>query len=338
MDVPRARAARIAVAAVVVVTLLVGTAVPASACSCRWEGPFLQMAPRAPLIIRAKILAHPPAPEKTPQPMDVQVAEVLHGDIVPGVIRVWLDNGALCRPSVSQFPVDTEWVIALNGPGSKVQPEERYAISVCGQYWVQVKGDQVIGNLDDAGNQNAQQAIGWAMFHGRLRDRLASDSPQEITFTGEVRAGERFEKPFGGRFRFILEPIPAGWTIVVREEGRDEDLSRLTPPFHGTPNPRDIEGWHFRNADNTGPNEPGPKNVNAPGVVRKFIFSPDVGKTIDGSSAGRSPTPEEIEAVRRFGSGTLRIVDYRVSNLKPGREARFEWMKFGVRIMWMSLE
>ena len=48
--------------------------------------------------------------------------------------------------------------------------------------------------------------------------------------------------------------------------------------------------------------------------------------------------PEEIEAVRRFGSGTLRIVDYRVSNLKPGREARFEWMKFGVRIMWMSLE
>ena len=70
----------------------------------------------------------------------------------------------------------------------------------------------------------------------------------------------------------------------------------------------------------------------------EYIFSPDVGKTIDGLGVRRSPSPEEIDAVRRFGTGTLRIVDYRMSNLKPGREARFEWMKFGVRIGWMSSE
>ena len=33
-----------------------------------------------------------------------------------------------------------------------------------------------------------------------------------------------------------------------------------------------IVGWHFRNFDNSGPNEVGPKNVNAPGKVREFYF------------------------------------------------------------------
>jgi hypothetical protein len=159
---------------------------------------------------------------------------------------------------------------------------------------------------------------------------------KEVRFTGEVRAGERFEKAFGGRFRFILKPIPTGWMIAVREEGRDEDLSRLTPPFHFVPNPRDIEGWHFRNADNTGPNEAGAKNVNAPGKVREFIFSPEVGKTIDGPDAGRSPTPEEIEAVSRFGHGTVTIRAYRLADLMAGRQARFAWMRFEMRVQWAS--
>jgi hypothetical protein len=244
MDVTGTRTGWIAVAAFV--TLLVfGSPSPASACSCKWEGPFLQVAPSAELIIRAKILAHPPVLGKTPQPMEVQVVEVLRGEVISAE-----------------------------------------------------------------------------------RERT------EAKFTGDVRAGERFEKPFAGRFRFILEPIPTGWTIVVREQGRDEDLSRLTPPFHGAPNPRDIEGWHFRNADNTGPNEAGEKNVNAPGEVREFIFSPEVGKTIDRPDAGRSPTPEEVEAVRRFGQGTLTIRDYRLSDVEPGRQARFEWMKFEVQVGW----
>jgi hypothetical protein len=227
MDVTRIRTGWIA-AGVFMAVLLIGNPAPASACSCRWEGPFLQVAPRAELIVRAKTLAHPPAAEKTPQPM------------------------------------------------------------------------------------------------------------KEVRFTGEVRAGERFEKAFGGRFRFILKPIPTGWMIAVREEGRDEDLSRLTPPFHFVPNPRDIEGWHFRNADNTGPNEAGAKNVNAPGKVREFIFSPEVGKTIDGPDAGRSPTPEEIEAVSRFGHGTVTIRAYRLADLMAGRQARFAWMRFEMRVQWAS--
>jgi len=146
---------------------------------------------------------------------------------------------------------------------------------------------------------------------------------------GEVKIGETFEKAFGPGFYFRLEPDPYGWLITIGDERGSKDLSRLTPPFHFVPNPREIEGWHFRNADNSGPNEPGEKNVNAPGLIREFIFSPEVGRTIN-----YPPKPEEIEKIRRFGRGELRILDYKLGDLAPEKRARFEWMRFEVDLSW----
>jgi len=91
------------------------------------------------------------------------------------------------------------------------------------------------------------------------------ESRAETNFSAEVREGEVYAAEFGGEFVFRLEPRPCEWEIVVREKGGEENIARLTPPLHGVPNPRAIEGWHFRNTDNTGPNEAGAKNVNAPG-------------------------------------------------------------------------
>ena len=41
--------------------------------------------------------------------------------------------------------------------------------------------------------------------------------------------------------------------------------------------------------------------------VREFIFSPEVGRSIDGPGAGRSVSPEDVEAVGRYGRGSLTI-------------------------------
>jgi len=155
-----------------------------------------------------------------------------------------------------------------------------------------------------------------------------------IRITGEVSEGKVFMQAFGPGFYFCLDPTPYGWLIVIRDRRKIEDLSRLTPPFHFVPNPREIEGWHFRNADNSGPNEAGEKNINAPGKIREFIFSPEVGKTINSPDAKRQPTPEEIEQVGRFGRGKLKILDYRLGALKIGEQAKFEWMRFEVDLSW----
>jgi hypothetical protein len=155
-------------------------------------------------------------------------------------------------------------------------------------------------------------------------------------FRGEINEGQTLEKYFGPGFHFFLVARPLGWEIVVRYLDEDENIARLTPPFHGVPNPRDIEGWHFRNSDNSGANEPGEKNVNAPGEEREFIFSPDVGRAIQGAGAWRSVTGEDIEKVRAFGQGKLIILEYKLGNLKTGEQAKFEWMRFDVELTWPS--
>lgn len=137
-------------------------------------------------------------------------------------------------------------------------------------------------------------------------------------------AGATFSKstPSGWILRFT--PIPSGWLLSVSSKGReDEDLSRLTPPWHFVPNPREIEGWHFRNADNTAPNE---GSVNAPQELREFTFSPEVGRSIEYN--GSATAPEDVDRVRSFGRGWLFLEQYTLSPPRRGQRAAFESLKF----------
>lgn len=307
-----------------------------SACSCSWMGPFLKMAPQSPIVIRGIILEHHGQEKGSPSAMKVQVLEIFRGEIQSQRIRVWGDLGWLCRPPVSKFPVGTEWILALNGLGSKpgVTPDG-YAISVCGEFCLRVVNGKALGNLDNAQDQKASQEIALNELRRKLVRGGQSDRSR-IQFSGQVSAGEPFVRNFGPGFSFHLVPHRLGWEIVIKDKRGTENIARLTPPFHFVPNPRDIEGWHFRNADNSGPNEPGDINVNAPGEKREFIFSPAVGRTIAGPEAKRSPTPEEIDAIRSFGRGKLTILDYQLKDLEPQKQARFQWMNFEVELSYAN--
>jgi len=131
-----------------------------------------------------------------------------------------------------------------------------------------------------------------------------------------------------------LEPVEHGWTLQISKRDRPaEDLSRLTPPWHFVPNPREIEGWHFRNAENTGPND---GSVNAPGAERDFIFSPDVGRGIE--YAGSATTPADVEKVRSYGHGWLLIESFGLTPAWPGERAAFEALTFSVCLTWPAGE
>ena len=151
---------------------------------------------------------------------------------------------------------------------------------------------------------------------------------RSVEFEGRVVAGEKFIRSVGDRFRFVLAPIEHGWMIQVLEATGSIDLSRLTPPYHFVPNPRYLEGWHFRDSENTGPNEPGPNNVNAPQQIREFVFSPEV------ADMGRQPTAAEVDRIQEFGSGQLEILDFGLRNLDHGERAMFAWLRFRVELGW----
>ena len=154
----------------------------------------------------------------------------------------------------------------------------------------------------------------------------AADSAQaHARISGSVRVGESFDAAFGPDLRLVLRPTPFGWLLSIRGPEGPEDMARCTLPYHFVPNPREIEGWHFRNADNTGPNEAGPKNVNAPQEDREFVFSPALAAT----EADTASACEE-----RWGRGVLRVADFELSPVREGERARFEWLRFEVELWW----
>lgn len=149
---------------------------------------------------------------------------------------------------------------------------------------------------------------------------------------GEVSAGDTLSRIVGSAWILRLVPRPAGWLLQVTVKGREaEDLARLTPPWHFVPNPRQIEGWHFRNSENTGPND---GSVNAPQELREFIFSPAVGREIEYS--GSATSAEDVEAVRSFGRGWLYIDSYRLTPPARGERGAFESMTFSACLTWPS--
>ena len=159
----------------------------------------------------------------------------------------------------------------------------------------------------------------------------ATQSHQILTATATVIEGQVFEHRFGDHFRLRLAPIAHGWRIEVLEDGREEDLARLTPPWHFVPNPRYIEGWHFRNAANTGPNN---GSVNAPQTVREFVFSPEVGRTLE--YAGSATPPDVVAEVGRFGRGRLEIREYTLTPPGTSDRAAFKQMTFDVCLAWTT--
>lgn len=299
----------------------------AFACSCEWKGAFLKVAHDAPIVVRAKILRHNKPgdsssfdPSASTPSMDVHVLEVLKGAMLDSGMRIQMGDGVHCRPNVETFPVGSEWILAINGAGAK--PGNGLAISHCGEYWLKVENNQVVGSID--GKQADVKRMQYEDFRTRLRYPAFKEQ-----FKGRVKAGERYSHPFGRMFELVLEPMGQGWMLFVKEYGRDEDLTRLTPPLHFMPNPREIEGWHFLKDPTTCPDraylaESGPDNP------REFIFSPKVGQTIQGPNATTAITVEEIDEVSKFGKGALDIKKYALTPNAPC--PGIEWMEFVVNV------
>ena len=140
--------------------------------------------------------------------------------------------------------------------------------------------------------------------------------PGTYKFKGKILQGQTFSRHFGG-FLFRLVPMrnDGDWHIEI-SQGEHHGLELVTAPQHFVPNPTDIEGWHFRNAANTGPNT---GDVNAPDETRHFFFSPQW-RLCEGSN------------LENDGQGTLEISDMQLGHLKPGEKAAVTMMEFSVTL------
>lgn len=174
------------------------------------------------------------------------------------------------------------------------------------------------------------------------------DNTVPYSFIGEVARGQRFEKalPNGLVFNLIPEEYAyvgwMGWNIEIRplSESSQNYAGIATVPFRGT-NALQILGWHFRNIDNTGPND---GSVNAPQEERRFRF---VLHEVDYQVASEAvecimwpPLCEEMDVQAAIdlhqsvpvATGTLWVTRLELGNLEPGEQAWIEYMEFEVKL------
>ena len=169
-----------------------------------------------------------------------------------------------------------------------------------------------------------------------------------MVLQGEAHRGETIVHPFkydGRMFEFRLVPVGHGWTIWIGNPmNRQRNyVAVATPPYRGV-NSADLQGWHFRNADNSGPNKPGEGNVNAPQETRKFAFvldstgyqaayeAMDILLWPEGrGKADIKDAKKRLRAVPKA-RAVMEIVALELGNLIEGEQAWIERLAFRIRI------
>jgi hypothetical protein len=165
-----------------------------------------------------------------------------------------------------------------------------------------------------------------------------------VQFSGIVHRTETYRHSLRGGLEFRLTPIvgvsDGAWNIGIwpRDSVEIDYAAVATPPYRGL-NPLHIEGWHFRNQENTGPNL---SDVNAPQEDRGFLF---VESRVDFDSCyaalNRVMWPYNFSdaVVERAGAmldslatgiGTLRITSPWLTAPLRGTQAEIDSMRFEV--------
>ena len=96
--------------------------------------------------------------------LDVRILETLRGGEPRWTLKVWGGDDASCRAPAKTFPPGTRWIFALKPAGER-NPGD-YAISVCGEHWLEARGARAVGRITLA-------EYGFVMESVSLADMLA---------------------------------------------------------------------------------------------------------------------------------------------------------------------
>lgn len=137
--------------------LLIGSTRAAAECECLWQGDFSQVQASTDLVISATVIAG------KGNSLDLSVDRLLRGKGHSTELRVWLQAADYCRPPADNFPIGSQWVLALHriddqvpggfNPGTPNISYGRigdFSLSSCGGYWLSQTGERVTGNLVEA--------------------------------------------------------------------------------------------------------------------------------------------------------------------------------------------
>jgi len=136
----------------------------AMACTCGTGASFSAVAPKAPVLAHARVLQHDKeTPNGTFVRMTIEVIDPIRGAAKAEKLIVWGENyGSSCRPYVSSFPVNSEWLFVIEPELIPRQNElqlRQFTIGPCGgAYWLKVENGYVYGRIFQA-DKNSEMKL-----------------------------------------------------------------------------------------------------------------------------------------------------------------------------------
>jgi hypothetical protein len=159
------------------------------------------------------------------------------------------------------------------------------------------------------------------------------------SFSWEVKRGQSFQKKITEGLVFCITPSSfwvenGGWDINISDEigtACDDNFAGVvTPPFRGGYNALFIQGWQYRNENNTGPSEPTWLTKNPRDF--SFVFNQKDYEAVF-NDLYNLPNNKDISLNKIPTSrGILTITDMVLGNLIPNEIPWIESMKFEVKI------
>ncbi len=121
----------------------------ANACDCYYFGGFAYSNQLSDLVVYGRVIEYDcigtySAPNN-PYSMKFEIIEKFRGIESRDTIVIWGDYGADCRPYISHFKPNTEWVLGLDNYKSKNGND--YEISNCGEFFVPIENCKAIGRI-----------------------------------------------------------------------------------------------------------------------------------------------------------------------------------------------
>ncbi len=123
---------------------------------CGWGGPFLENIEQADLIVRGKILAY------HAHSLEIDILEQYKGAFEN--LKMLIANDPFFGASLFDFPVGTEWILAL-----KRGRNGEYTIPGCWTSYLKVETSVVAGNLSNNVVRETLQSVSLDEFQGLLQ-------------------------------------------------------------------------------------------------------------------------------------------------------------------------
>ena len=155
-------------------------------CRCLWQGSFIDSAGKADLVVTGTAIW------QGGNAVDIEVANTIAGEEFQPVIRVWGNYPGTCRPELTPFRPQSQWLLALfridndvpggfnpNTPGFSYGRVGDYYLSACGANWLTVNDGFADGNIVNGPRWQWQNEENSAVIVELIAAYLQGDLPRD---------------------------------------------------------------------------------------------------------------------------------------------------------------